>query len=102
MAEVTKQDQSLTRGATMVSSARADLTQQLSGLRGRLEGIGAQWRGGGSTAFQQLMQRWQDDSNKIVTALDEFEQNLRTSEQTYNANDDVQSQSFNKLQGRLG
>ena len=32
--EVTKQDQALTRGAQMVSSARGDLEQQLSSLRG--------------------------------------------------------------------
>ena len=34
--EVTKQDQALTRGAQMVSSARGDLEQQLSSLRGKL------------------------------------------------------------------
>jgi uncharacterized protein YukE len=48
--EVSKQDQSLTKGAQMVSSARGDLDQQLSALRGKLAGIGAQWRGAGSSA----------------------------------------------------
>lgn len=100
--EVTKQDQALTRGAQMVSSARGDLEQQLSSLRGKLSSIGAQWRGSGSTAFQRVMVQWDEDARKIISALNEFEANLRTSEQTYNANDEAQQASFSKLSGRLG
>jgi|1186.fasta_scaffold53060_2 WXG100 family type VII secretion target len=100
--EVTKQDQALTRGAQMVSSARGDLEQQLSSLRGKLSSIGAQWRGSGSTAFQRVMVQWDEDARKIISALNEFEANLRTSEQTYNANDEAQSSTFSKLSGRLG
>lgn len=100
--EVSKQDQALTRGAQMVVSARGDLDQQLSALRGKLSGIGSQWRGSGSAAFQQVMTRWDEDARKIISALDEFETNLRTSEQTYNTNDEAQSSSFGKLAGRLG
>lgn len=100
--EVTKQDQALTRGAQMVASARGDLDSQLGSLRGKLSGIGAQWRGAGSSAFQQVMVRWDEDARKIIQALDEFESNLRASEQTYNANDEAQSSTFGKLSSRLG
>ena len=100
--EVSKQDQALTRGAQMVSSARGDLDQQLSALRGKLSGIGAQWRGAGSSAFQQVMIRWDEDAKKIIGALDEFEANLRSSEQTYNVSDEAQSSTFSKLSSRLG
>ena len=100
--EVSKQDQALTRGAQMTSAARGDLEQQLGALRGKLAGIGAQWRGAGSSAFQQVMTRWDEDARKIISALNEFEANLQSSEQTYNANDEMQSQSFGKLAGRLG
>ena len=62
MAEDSKQEQSLTRGAQMVSAARSDLKSQLDALQGKLGGISSQWIGGGSTAFHQLMVRWQDDS----------------------------------------
>ena len=85
--EVTKQDQSLNRGAQMVSSAKGDLDQQLTALRGKLSSIGAQWRGSGSSAFQQTMQRWDESARKITSALDEFEANLKSSEQTYDASD---------------
>jgi WXG100 family type VII secretion target len=100
--EVTKQEQSLVRGAQMVQSARGDLDQQLSALRGKLSSIGSQWQGAGAAAFTQVMTRWDEDARKITTALDQFEANLRSSEQTYNANDEAQSSSFSKLSGRLG
>ena len=76
-------------------------TGKLSALRGKLPGIGAQWRGAGSSAFQQVMVRWDEDARKIISALNEFEANLRSSEQTYNANDEAQQSSFGELSGRL-
>jgi WXG100 family type VII secretion target len=100
--EMSKQDQALTRGAQMVATARGDLDQQLSTLRGKLSGIGAQWQGAGSMAFQQVMNRWDEDARRIITALNEFEQNLQVSERTYNAADETQSSTFSRLQGRLG
>ncbi len=100
--EMSKQDQALTRAAQMVQSARGDLDQQLSSLRGKLSGIGAQWQGSGSTAFQQVMVRWDEDARKITAALNEFEANLQASEQAYNAADEQQSSTYSKLSGRLG
>jgi len=100
--EVSKQDQALMRGARMVSDARGELDQQLSGLRGQLSGIGAQWIGQGSTAFQSVMVRWDEDTRKIISALDTFEANLKSSESTYNTADDTQASGFSRLSGRLG
>jgi len=100
--ELSKQDQALDRGARMVSDARSELDQQLASLRGRLSGIGASWIGSGSTAFQGVMTRWDEDTRRIIAALNEFEANLRSSETTYNASDDTQAASFASLSGRLG
>jgi WXG100 family type VII secretion target len=100
--EVSKQDQALTRGAQMVSEARSELDSQLGVLRGKLAGIGSQWRGAGSTAFQGVMTRWDENTRRITVALNDFEANLRSSEQTYNASDEQQSSSFTNLQGRMG
>lgn len=100
--EMSKQDQALTRGAQMTQSARGDLDQQLNSLRGKLAGIGAQWQGSGSMAFQNVMQRWDESARKIISALDEFEANLKQSEQTYDTTDEQQSATFGNLSGRLG
>ncbi len=48
------------------------------------------------------MARWREDANKIVSALNEFEANLLTSQSTYTASDESQQSSFSRLQGRLG
>jgi WXG100 family type VII secretion target len=100
--QFSRQDQALDRGARLVGDARAELEQQLSSLRGKLAGIGSQWVGSGSTAFQQLMVRWDDDARRIVSALNGFEANLRSSEATYSSSDEAQSSAYSRLAGRLG
>ena len=55
-----------------------------------------------SVAFNQLMVRWREDATKIVSALNEFEQNLLSSQTTYTATDDTQQTTFSRLSGRLG
>jgi len=100
--EVSKQDQALNRGATMVSEARQDLESQLAQLQGKLANIGSMWRGAGSQAFGSVMTRWNDQTRRITGALNDFEANLRSSEQTYNASDEAQSSSFTNLGARLG
>lgn len=100
--EVSKQDQALVRGAQLVTDAKGELEGQLSGLRGKLSSIGSQWVGAGSAAFQQVMTRWDEDTRRILTALSEFEANLRSSESTYNTTDESQSSTFNQFTSRLG
>lgn len=99
--EVSRQDQAITRGANMVNQARADLDQQLSALRGKLSSLGAQWIGSGSTSFHSTMTRWDDSARRITSALDGFEANLRSSEQTYTASDEEQSAAFSNIAGRM-
>ena len=101
-AEVSAADGALKQGAGVVSQARADLKGELSSLEGKLAGIGAHWQGQGAVAFNQLMQRWRGDATKIVSALDEFEQNLLQSQASYTASDETQQSTFSRLSGRLG
>jgi WXG100 family type VII secretion target len=100
--EVSAADGALLRGSKIVSDARQQLTQELSSLEGKLAGIGAAWKGSGSTAFQSVMTRWQQDASKIINALSRFEENLTSSQSTYVSTDDAQQSSFSKLQSRLG
>jgi len=100
--EISKQDQALTRAASLVGEARQDLNSQLQGLGGKLQGIGSQWRGSGAAAFMQVMERWNADARKIIQALETFEDNLKKSESTYTAADDAQQAAFQRLSGRLG
>ena len=90
------------QGAGVVADTKTQLDSELRNLRGKLAGIGSQWQGAGAAAFTQLMNRWDADATKIISALDEFEQNLRASDTAYVASDDAASTSMGNLQSRLG
>lgn len=90
------------QGAGVVADTKTQLDSELSNLRGKLSGIGAQWQGAGAAAFTQLMTRWDSDAAKIISALNEFEENLRASDTAYVTSDDAAQTSMNKLQSRLG
>ena len=47
------------------------------------------------------MTRWNQDSTKIINALNNFEENLKSSQSTYTSTDDTSSSSFNNLASRL-
>ena len=99
--EVSAADGALKAGADVVASTRGSLQQQLSALEGKLSGVGAGWQGQGAVAFNQLMTRWRDDATKIISALNEFEANLISSQSTYTAPDDAQASAMSNLAGRL-
>lgn len=101
-AEVSAADGALKQGADAVAQSRGELQRELSSLEGKLSGIGSQWQGQGAVAFNALMARWREDANKIVSALNEFESNLLTSQSTYTASDEAQQSAMSRLQGRLG
>ncbi|WP_149203950.1 WXG100 family type VII secretion target [Actinotalea subterranea] len=100
--EVSAADGALKAGADAVAQSRSELQRELGVLEGRLAGIGSSWTGQGATAFITLMGRWREDANKIVSALNEFEANLISSQTTYTATDDAQSSAMRNLTSRLG
>lgn len=100
--EVSAADGALKAGAAAVAQSRGDLQRELSVLEGKLAGIGSAWQGQGAVAFSTLMTRWREDANRIISALNEFEGNLISSQSTYTAADDAQSAAMNRLTSRLG
>lgn len=100
--EVSAADGALARGAKIVADSKVALNSELSSLRGKLSSIGSMWQGSGATAFTSVMQQWENNANRIVSSLDNFEENLKQSQTTYTATDDAATQAMNRLQGRLG
>lgn len=100
--EVSAAEGALKAGADAVAQSRNELLQQLKVLEGNLAGIGSHWQGQGAVAFTRLMQRWQQNATAIINALNEFEANLVSSQNTYTATDDQAQQTANALAQRLG
>lgn len=100
--EVSAADGALNRGAQIVAESKQTLNAEIQSLEAKLSGIGSQWQGASATAFASLMENWRAQARKITQSLDEFEANLKSSQQTYTASDDASVSAMNRLQGRLG
>lgn len=95
-------EKTLSRAAGMVAQARGEFDAISKNLMGNVESMRAQWGGQGSVAFQALAMAWGEKQQKIVSALNEFESNLVTTEKDNMATDDSQSSAMTSLQNSLG
>jgi WXG100 family type VII secretion target len=95
-------DQTLSRAATMVNNAHGDFNKLSQTLSDNLLAQQAKWQGQGGKAFTSLHQAWKEKQDKIVNALNEFEQSLRSTEKDNINTDQSQSDYMNKNIDRLG
>lgn len=91
----------LTRAAGMVSTARTDFDRLSRDLEGRIEGLRGQWVGAGGTAFFRLHQAWTEKQRVIVSALDQFEASLVSTEKDNLATDAAQMANHQRNAARL-
>jgi len=92
----------LTRAAGMVSDAKADFDRMANNLSDQIHGYQMKWQGQGGAAFFKLHQEWTERQRRIVSALNEFEASLRSTDHDNVNTDDTQSSSMGHLSGRLG
>jgi WXG100 family type VII secretion target len=84
-----------------VRSTRGEVDGELQKLRGVVDDLAAAWKGQAAGAFQQLMARWDDDSRKLLSALDDIAGLLDKSATTHQSNDDQQHQMLPKFNSAL-
>ncbi len=94
-------EQTLSRAAGMVSAARADFTRDAANLENQINGMRGRWQGAGGQAFFALHQAWTEKQRVIVSALDEFENSLRSTERDNVSTDETQQSAHVNLAGRL-
>jgi uncharacterized protein YukE len=94
-------ERTLSRGATMVSTARSDFNKLSANLSDNILAQQAKWQGQGGKSFFNLHQAWTDKQNKIVAALNEFEAALTSTEKDNITTDQSQSDYMNKNHSRL-
>ena len=83
-------EKTLSRAAGLVADVKAEFDGISKQLMTNVETLRSQWGGQGSTAFQTLAMAWNEKQQKIVSALNEFEQNLITTEKDNVSTDDAQ------------
>ena len=101
-AGLSQTEKALSAAADKVATARQDVTKLNQNLSGQIQGMGMRWGGQGATAFHNLHNAWQDKANKIVSALDQFQQSLVETEKDNVSTDQSQADASSRLLGRLG
>ncbi|MCD2189430.1 WXG100 family type VII secretion target [Actinomycetospora soli] len=85
-----------------VLEVRDQIGAQLAQLRAQLVPLEATWRGDASTAFTQLMARWNDDANRINAALGAIAESVQASAVGYRAAEDEVAATTSRIGRALG
>jgi len=79
-----------------------DQTQgTLRGIRNAADGVRSAWSGEAAAAFQKLIERFQDDANKVQEALMEICSQISSSSDVYKRNEEEQRGALGGIAGRL-
>jgi WXG100 family type VII secretion target len=89
----------LNKAAGDVKSTRGDVDGDLKKLLDVVDDLAIAWQGRASTGFQQLMSRWNTDTNQLLTALDNIADLLTKSAAVHQANEEQQQSMFNNKFG---
>jgi uncharacterized protein YukE len=92
----------LSRAAGMVADAKHDFDRLNSRMVQHIETARGQWAGRGAAAFGSLGHAWHEKQATILSALDQFETLLRSTEKDNLGTDDIQSAAFTRNHQRLG
>lgn len=95
-------ERALSKAAGLVAEAKRDLDTYSRELSDQITGLRGRWVGQGATSFFTLHQAWTEKQARIVRALDEFEASLLSTEKDNLATDDTQSAGYRRTVGRLG
>lgn len=88
------------RAAQQVQQVSEEITAELRSLQGNLDPVAASWRGSASSAFQQLMVRWNEDASKLTSALQGISEMLDSTNKNYSqVEESNHSQIANILSG---
>ncbi|MDR0946057.1 MAG: WXG100 family type VII secretion target [Bifidobacteriaceae bacterium] len=100
---IAAQEGALKAGQTAVSDAKQKIDAKMSQIRGEIDQLSGYWSGGAAAAYTQMMNAWNDETKKINNVLVTLEQNLRTTEQKQEAQEQNATASANKImQGLAG
>lgn len=85
-----------------VLDVNSQVQGQLSQLKSNLVPLQSAWKGSASTAFQNLMIRWDDAATRLNTALDSIGTSIQGSSATYATQEEEHSQTMSQITNSLG
>jgi len=90
------------KAAQQVLQVSESLQQQMRSLMNNLEPLASSWQGSAASAFQQLMERFNQDSSKLSTALGNIANALDSNAKNYSASEQQNHQSIAGILNALG
>lgn len=90
------------KAAQQVHQTSDDINAELRSLLSQLEPVASSWKGTAASAFQQLMQRWHEDGQKLTQALAGIAEALDSSTTGYTQVEEQNSSQISKILGGLG
>jgi WXG100 family type VII secretion target len=91
----------LHKAASDVRSTRSEVDGDLARLWNTVDDLAMAWAGEASTKFQDLMTRWRESTDKLLTAMDNIGDMLDKSATQHEVNDQEQAQMMNKYTSSL-
>lgn len=91
----------MTQTASQIEQVSQSISSQLNNLMGQIEPLASNWKGAASSAFQQLMARWQEDATKLTQALNSISEMMTSSSKNYAATEEANSSSISNILGAL-
>lgn len=87
--------------ANDVRTTRSEVEGQLRTLWGVVDDLAIAWQGQASAGFQNLMQRWNENTNKLLTALGNIADLLDKAGTQHQVTDEQQQEMLNKFHAAL-
>jgi ESAT-6 family protein len=90
------------KAASQIRQTSDEINGELRSLLSMLEPLASQWRGDAATAFQQLIDRWQQDATKLTQALGGIADAMSSSSSNYSSSEETNRSQIANIMSGLG
>jgi WXG100 family type VII secretion target len=101
VAQYTTSQDAMAQGATKVDDAAAQIQGHISNLRSEVETMMGGWRGQAANSFVQVHDSFEQQANKINTALRQMHEALVATHRTYGTQETNQTDALTGLAGQI-
>jgi WXG100 family type VII secretion target len=90
------------KAASQIRQTSDEINGELRSLLSMLEPLASQWRGEASTAFHQLIDRWNQDATKLTQALAGIADAMSSSSSNYSSSEEQNRSQIASIMSGLG
>lgn len=99
---IAAEEHALRDGAIAVAEAKASIDRHIRNVNSSMTELGSAWTGAAAAAFQQMMERWQQQATKLNRVLDDLEANLKSTEAKQAASEEEHQHVISNIAGMMG